>query len=112
MGRSFAVDAFNMIRQFFALIRSRDGEPLTGPDGVVTSHLVGLAYRSTNLISEYGMKRIVVCDGKPPDLKEVIEERKVAKDKARQEYKSALKDGELAKAWSKAVQTDSLSPEG
>lgn len=112
-GRSFAVDAFNVMHQFLALIRSRDGKPLTDPDGEVTSHLVGLAYRSTKLISDYGMKLVFIFDGKPPDLKmNVIRERKEAKIKAREEYKMALEEGDMAKAWSKAVQTGRLSPEG
>jgi len=62
-GRSFAVDGFNVLHQFLALIRARDGTPLMDSEGRVTSHLVGLAFRSTRLVSDYGMKLVFVFDG-------------------------------------------------
>ncbi|MDH5792833.1 MAG: flap structure-specific endonuclease, partial [Candidatus Bathyarchaeota archaeon] len=68
-GRSFAVDAFNVLHQFLALIRMRDGRPLTDPEGRVTSHLVGLAFRTTRLVADYRMSLVFVFDGVPPRLK-------------------------------------------
>jgi flap endonuclease-1 len=41
-GRRLAVDGNGELYQFLALIRLPDGTPLTGNDGRVTSHLVGL----------------------------------------------------------------------
>ena len=66
-GKSFAVDAFVVLHQFLALVRTRDGLPLMNNSGEVTSHLVGLALRTSNLISNYDMKFIFVFDGKPTE---------------------------------------------
>ena len=111
-GRSFAVDAFNVLHQFLALIRTRDGAPLTDADGHVTSHLVGLAFRTTRLISDYGMRLVFVFDGQPPTLKsgEVVKRRE-ARKKAEQEYQEALSRGDVAEAYSKAVMTGRLTGE-
>ncbi|MGW8178571.1 MAG: flap endonuclease-1, partial [bacterium] len=68
-GKSFAVDGFIVLHEFLALIRDRTGRPLTDEQGNVTSHLVGLAFRTTRLISDYDMDLIFVFDGKPPVLK-------------------------------------------
>jgi flap endonuclease-1 len=111
-GKSFAVDGFNVLHQFLALIRARDGKPLMDSNGRVTSHLVGLAFRTTRLVSEYGMKLIFVFDGKSPDLKtHVIEKRREAKQKAEEEYKEAIRRGDYASAYSKAVMTGRLTSE-
>src|SRR3972149_1021009 len=84
-GRSLAVDANNMLYQFLALIRMRDGRPFTDAHGRVTSHLVGLVLRTTRLIAEYDIRPVFVFDGKPPDLKIQTlearsEERRVGKE--------------------------------
>ena len=55
-GRSFAVDGFVVLHQFLALIRARDGQSLMDAKGRTTSHLVGLAFRTTRLVADYGMK--------------------------------------------------------
>ena len=44
--KRIAIDAFNTIYQFLAIIRQRDGTPLKDYEGNVTSHLSGLFYRS------------------------------------------------------------------
>jgi len=111
-GRSFAVDAFNVLHQFLALIRTRDGTPLMDRDGRVTSHLVGLAFRTTRLISDYGMRLVFVFDGRPPTLKSgEVEKRREARRKAEQEYREALSRGDVAEAYSKAVMTGRLTGE-
>jgi flap endonuclease-1 len=111
-GRSFAVDAFNVLHQFLALIRTRDGTPLMDRDGHVTSHLVGLAFRTTRLISDYGMRLVFVFDGRPPTLKSgEVEKRREARRKAEQEYREALSRGDVAEAYSKAVMTGRLTGE-
>jgi len=112
-GRSFAVDAFNILHQFLALIRTRDGAPLTDSGGRVTSHLVGLAFRATRLIADYQMNLVMVFDGRPPVLKQVeVEKRRAARRRAEEEYAEALERGDLATAYSKAVMTGRLTSEG
>jgi flap endonuclease-1 len=112
-GKSFAVDAYNILHQFLALIRTREGRPLTDKDGNVTSHLVGLVYRTTRLISEYNMKLVFVFDGKPPLLKyDEVEKRRNIRKEAEQEFLSAIERGDLKTAYSKAVMTGKLTKQG
>jgi len=111
-GRSLAVDANNVLHQFLALIRTRTTSPLRGPNGTVTSHLVGLLYRATHLISKYHLTLVFVFDGKPPRLKiREIEKRRKLREKAIAEWQKALKEGDYAKAFSKAVMTGILTSE-
>ncbi len=111
-GRSMAVDAFNVLHQFLALIRSRDGRPLSDRGDRVTSHLVGLAFRTTRLIADYKMRLVFVFDGRPPTLKRgEVEKRRALKRKAEAEYAEALEAGDIATAFSKAVQTGRLTSE-
>ena len=60
-----AIDAYNAIYQFLAIIRGPDGQHLTDSNGRVTSHLSGLFYRNINFLS-LGIKPIYVFDGRPP----------------------------------------------
>jgi flap endonuclease-1 len=109
-GRKFAVDAYNILHQFLALIRTREGTLLKDSHGRVTSHLVGLAFRSTRLMLDYRMKLVFVFDGKPPELKkEEIKKRSKTKKEAEKEYYEAVKKGDYKTAWSKAVQTGRLA---
>lgn len=111
-GRSMAVDAFNVLHQFLALIRSRDGKSLSDKEGRVTSHLVGLAFRTTRLISDYKIKLVFVFDGKSPTMKkDEVEKRRSVKKKAEAEYIDAIDSGDYATAFSKAVQTGRLTSE-
>lgn len=111
--KSFAVDAYNVLHQFLALIRTRDGKPLSDKEGNVTSHLVGLAFRTTRLISDFNMKLTFVFDGKPPQLKyEEVEKRRNIRKKAEQEYLRAIEKGDLKTAYSKAVMTGRLTKQG
>ena len=111
-GKSLAVDANNVLHQFLALIRTRTTFPLTGPNGTVTSHLVGLLYRTIHLISKYHLTLVFVFDGKPPPLKRrEIEKRRKLKEKALIEWQRSLEEGDYAKAFSKAVMTGSLTSE-
>jgi len=111
-GKSLAVDANNVLYQFLALIRTKTTSPLMGPNGTVTSHLVGLLYRTIHLISKYHLTLIFVFDGKPPLLKRgEIEKRHKLREKAITEWQEALKEGDYAKAFSKAVMTGGLTSE-
>ena len=109
-GRSFAVDAANQLHQFLALIRTPDGIPLKDREGRTTSHLVGLLYRTTRLITDFDLKLIFVFDGKPPDLKsDEIEKRRAQRKQAEIEYEEAVAKGDMKTAWSKAVGTGRLT---
>lgn len=88
-GKTISVDAFNTLYQFLTTIRQQDGTPLMDLQGNITSHLSGLLYRNINLLAE-GIKLIYVFDGVPPELKlKEIEERKKAKEVAREKYEEA-----------------------
>ena len=109
-GKSLAVDANNYLYQFLALIRTPDGTPLKDKKGNVTSHLAGLLFRSTRLIQDYEIKLVFVFDSKPPKQKEQeVTKRRQQRAKALAEYDQALKKGDLATAWSKAVMTSHLT---
>ena len=91
--KSIAIDAYNALYQFLAIIRQPDGTPLKDNTGRITSHLSGLLYRTSNLV-ELGIKPIYVFDGTPPALKEVeIKRRAKAKEEALIKYEKALKEG-------------------
>jgi flap endonuclease-1 len=110
--KTMAVDAFNVLHQFLALIRTRDGIPLSDPRGRVTSHLVGLVYRTTRLIADHRMGLVFVFDGRPPQLKKAeVERRRALRKRAEEEYAEAVRSGDLATAHSKAVQTGRLTRE-
>ena len=109
-GRSLAVDANNMLYQFLALIRKPDGTPLTDSQGRVTSHLIGLLFRATRLITDYGMGLAFVFDGKPPVLKGAeLERRRQVREKALARWQEARSAGDYATAFSKAVTSSRLS---
>ncbi len=81
-----AIDAFNTIYQFLAIIRQRDGTLLMDDEGNVTSHLSGLFYRTINFL-EHNIRPIFVFDGIPSELKlDTIEERR----KIKEEYKEKM----------------------
>ena len=109
-GKSLAVDANNVLYQFLALIRARDTSPLKGPDGSITSHLVGLLYRTTHLVSRYHLTLVFIFDGKPHPLKrEEIEKRRRLREKAVLEWIKAIREGDYVRAFSKAVMTGTLT---
>ena len=106
-----AIDAYNMLYQFLAIIRQPDGTPLMNRRGEVTSHLSGLFYRTINLL-ENGIKPVYIFDGKPPELKTaVLEKRLQIKVEAEKRYREALARGDLEEARIYAQQTARLSKE-
>jgi len=107
-GKSIAIDAYNALYQFLAIIRQPDGTPLKDRTGRITSHLSGLLYRTSNLV-EREIKVIYVFDGRPPALKEVeIKRRKQVKEEALVKYEDALRKGDLEEARVYAQATSSL----
>jgi len=110
-GKSVAVDAFNALYQFLAIIRQPDGTPLMDSHRRVTSHLSGLLYRTTNLLQAV-IRPVYVFDGEPPKLKaKTIAARVEVKQRAEREWQEALEEGDLQKARSKAMQTSRLTAE-
>jgi flap endonuclease-1 len=107
-GKTLAVDAYNALYQFLAIIRQPDGTPLKDRRGRITSHLSGLLYRTTNL-AEKGIKLAFVFDGKPPEMKaEEIKRRRRIKEEAKVQYEVALKEGKMEEARTYAQATSSL----
>lgn len=94
-GKVLAVDAMNMLYQFLTTIRSPDGSVLTDSKGRVTSHLIGLFSRTTNLM-EQGLKLVFVFDGKPPEIKQKTwEKRTSVKQEASLKLKEAKEEGDI-----------------
>jgi len=107
-GKSIAVDAYNALYQFLAIIRQPDGTPLKDRTGRITSHLSGLLYRTSNLV-EMGIKVVYVFDGIPPTLKEVeIKRRARVKEEAVVKYEKALQEGRMEEARTYAQMTSRL----
>src|SRR2546421_12351064 len=67
-GKVLAIDAFNTLYQFLAIIRQPDGTLLMDHQGRVTSHLSGIIYRVSNFVAA-GIQPAFVFDGEPPRLK-------------------------------------------
>ncbi len=110
-GKSFVVDASNVLYQFLSSIRQMDGSPLTDSKGRVTSHLVGLFNRTTRLMIR-GLRLAFVFDGKAPELKaKEREKRAKLKEEAEKQYEIAekRKDVELMKKY--ASRTSKLTRE-
>jgi flap endonuclease-1 len=107
-GKSIAIDAYNTLYQFLAIIRQPDGTPLKDRSGRITSHLSGLLYRTANLV-EMGIKVAYVFDGVPPALKEAeIKRRAKVKAEALVKYERALQEGKVEEARSYAQMTSRL----
>lgn len=110
-GKVLAIDAFNTLYQFLAIIRQPDGTPLMDRQGRVTSHLSGLIYRLSNFVAAK-VKPSFVFDGEPPRLKaRTIVARGEVKRRAEQEWREAVEVGDLATARTKAMQTSRLTDE-
>lgn len=100
-GKKLAIDTFNILYQFLTAIRDRKGEPFKDSKGRVTSHIMGLFYRTANLV-EAGAKPVFVFDGKPVDLKaDTSKKRSEIRDAAALLFEEAkLKgDDELARKY-------------
>lgn len=110
-GKIIAVDAFNTLYQFLANIRQPDGTPLMDSKKRVTSHLSGLFYRTTNLMTK-GLRLVYVFDGKPHELKsKTTEARALHKEEAMAKYKEAKKKGREEEMFKYARQTLHLTNE-
>lgn len=68
---------------------------LRDQSGNLTGHLVGMFHRTIQFL-ENGVKPIWVFDGKPPDLKNrVLDQRKETKEKAVEQKKNRIEEGDM-----------------
>lgn len=110
-GKRIAIDAYNTIYQFLAIIRQPNGLPLCDNKGRITSHLSGILYRTANLIGS-GIEPSFVFDGKPHEMKKMtLDKRRDRRDQATTEWEEALEEGDMKKAFSKAQQTSRMTPD-
>ncbi|KAK2717478.1 flap endonuclease 1-like [Artemia franciscana] len=93
-GRKVAVDASMSIYQFLIAVR-QEGNQLTSADGEVTSHLMGMFYRTIRML-ENGIKPVFVFDGKPPTMKGgQLAKRAERREEAQQELEKAKETGDI-----------------
>ena len=108
-GKIIVIDGTLFIYQFLTTIRSRDGSLLTDSKGNITSHLVGLFTRTSNLMQR-GLRLVFVFDGKPPELKQKEQEKRNAlKLEAEKKYLEAKKIGDKEEMKKYASRTSRLS---
>lgn len=109
-GRKLAIDASMCIYQLLVAVRM-GADNLTNDQGVVTSHLNGIFYRSIRLL-EIGIKPIFVFDGKPPEMKAgELEKRRIAKEEAEKAAKKAEEEGDMELAQKLARRVNRITPE-
>jgi flap endonuclease-1 len=110
-GRRIAIDAYNALHQFLAIIRQPDGQPLRDSQGRVTSVYSGLFYRTSRMM-EAGIQPIYVFDGPPPKFKRrVIEQRIQVRTRAKRNWEEALRKGDIKEARKHAQSALRLTPE-
>src|SRR5437879_11152898 len=103
-GKVIAIDAFNTLYQFLAIIRQPDGTPLHDRHGRVTSHLSGLIYRTSNFVGA-GIKPAFVFDGEAPRRKaRTIFARVEIKKRAERDWREAVAVGGVGRARRKVLQ--------
>mgnify|MGYP001615498520 CR=1 FL=1 len=109
--KKIGVDASNSIYQFLSSIRQQDGTPLMDSKGRITSHLMGILTRSSNLMQK-GIKLCYVFDGKPPDLKiKTQQARRERKEKAYEKYKQAKDEEDIKSMYKYSKQVTYLNNE-
>ncbi len=108
-GKILIVDGYNMLYQFLSNIRARDGSLLTDHHGHVTSHLIGLFSRVTNLMQK-NIKLAFVFDGEAPKLKhKELSKRAEIKQEAQKKYEEALSTEDTAGMQKYAARTSRLT---
>src|SRR2546429_9691897 len=70
-GKVLAIDAFNTLYQFLAIIGHPDGTPLMDHEGRVTSRLSGIVYRASNFFPQ-GFNHPLSLSGEPPELEGIM----------------------------------------
>jgi len=103
------LDAYNILYQFITTIRGIDGTSLMDSNGNITSHLVGLFSRTTNLMQK-NIKPVFVFDGKSPELKQKTHEKRIAlKLEAEKKYLEAKKREDIEDMKKYASRTSRLN---
>lgn len=111
MGRTVAIDALNSLYQFVSSIRGRGGEPLMDSHNRVTSHLVGLFYRTASIVG-HGIRPAYVFDGEPHPLKRLtVEGRREMREDALRAWEEARRAGRLEDARSLAARAGRVTGE-
>ena len=109
--KTLVVDSSMWLYQFLSSIRQRDGTLLMDSKGNVTSHLVGLLSRISNLMQQ-NVKLAFVFDGEPPLLKKLtLEKRKELKIVAQQNLEKAKEEGDKELMKKYASRTSRLNDE-
>ncbi|KAJ1931177.1 Elongation of fatty acids protein 2, partial [Linderina macrospora] len=110
VGRKVAIDASTSLYQFLVAVRSQ-GQNLATSEGEVTSHLIGLFYRTINMV-EQGLKPVYVFDGKPPTMKSgELAKRREKREKAEEELKKAEEDGDAEEIVKQSKRLAKVTPE-
>lgn len=110
-GKVIAIDAYNMLYQFYSIIRQPDGTPLKDSKGNVTSHLSGLFNRTANLLQKK-IKPVFVFDGEPHELKKKeLERRAEIKKQAQKNYEKAREEKDIEAMKKYATRTSKLTKE-
>ncbi|MEM3154924.1 MAG: flap endonuclease-1 [Candidatus Woesearchaeota archaeon] len=110
-GKTLIVDGYNTLYQFLSTIRGRDGSLFTDHHGHVTSHLIGLFARVTNLMQKK-IKLAFVFDGQVPELKhKELAKRAALKKEAEQKYEQALATEDVEEMKKYAARTSRLTKE-
>ncbi len=110
-GRIVALDAANIIYQFLSSIRQTDGTPLMNHQGKVTSHFIGILYRTTSLM-EKDIKPVYVFDGESSILKKGTQiKRSEVKKESQKKWKEAIEEGRIEDARKYAVRSSRMSQE-
>ena len=105
------VDSSMWLYQFLSSIRQRDGTLLMDSKGQVTSHLMGLFARVSNLMQQ-NIKLAFVFDGEPPKLKHLtLEKRKEVKIEAERKFEKAKERDDLELMKKYAARTSRLTHE-
>ena len=108
-GKIIGIDFSNYAYQFLSSIRQQDGTLLMDSKGNVTSHLMGIWTRFSNLINK-GIKLVIVLDGEMPLLKKgTTEERIERKEIAKEKFEKAYEEDNLELMSIYAKQTSFLT---
>lgn len=109
--KTLVVDSPMWLYQFLSSIRQRDGTLLMDSKGKVTSHLMGLFTRVSNLM-EQNIKLAFVFDGEPPKLKHLtLEKRKEMKIAAQKNFDKAKETSDVLLMRKYASRTSRLTDE-
>jgi flap endonuclease-1 len=93
-GRKIAVDASMHIYSFLVVVGRTGDQLLTSETGEITSHLLGMFFRTTRML-EAGIKPIFVFEGSAPDLKrQELAKRSTRREGANQDLEAARDAGD------------------